>query len=84
MVATGIVAFVFFFSPVYMREPKNPDKLFEKIFAVNYVLSNFSSQDFAAFEAKEFWFFLGALSHPTFYLRPCPGPSVFATGETHF
>ena len=59
-------------------------KLFEKIFAVNCVLSNFSSQDFAAFEAKEFWFFLGALSHPTFYLRPCPGPSVFATGETHF
>ena len=26
----GIIAFVFFFPPVYMRGPKNRDRLFEK------------------------------------------------------
>jgi len=30
-----LIFFVFFFSPVYMREPKNPDKLFEKKFSTN-------------------------------------------------
>ena len=30
MLSIGIVSFVFFFPPVYMREPKNPDNHFEK------------------------------------------------------
>lgn len=30
MLSIGVVSFVFFFPPVYMREPKNPDRLFEK------------------------------------------------------
>lgn len=29
MLSIGVISFVFFFPPVYMREPKKRDKLFE-------------------------------------------------------